>query len=294
MTMEYATKSRDRATDQVIGTVNYIRNPPLPTEPGLEHHTEDEPRTTMIVEPGRAVTITDARPARDSFTLDNQGFQLVDHASAIADMSPIEEDAAMAALYRTEIRELMLQVTGADEIIVRPGIKKRLGESAVAQLAALKNAKPARYVHADNSDSASDAAQKGVLAARPDLDPTAFSRFAIYNIWRSISAPPQDIPLALCDARSVAPGDPVVVTAITIDSTYGDIRHETLGFRYNPDHRWYYFSDMTSREVLIFKQHDSDPARPRRVPHSAFDDPSCPPVAHTRCSVEIRVVALFR
>lgn len=280
--------------DQVVGIVHYVRNPPLPSQARLEHHTEQEDRTTMIVAPGQAVAITNARRRRESFTLERQGFQLVPHASAIPDLRPIKNNQEMATAYRAEIHDPMQRVTGADRIIVRPGIKKRLGESAVDDLAMLKNGKPARYVHADNSDRASERAVQRMLAAMPDVDPAAYGRFAIYNVWRCISVPPQDIPLAVCDARSVSSGDAMVVTAVTIASSYGDIRHDTLGFRYNPDHRWYYFRDMNADEVLVFKQHDSDPARPRRVPRSAFDDSSCPPVSATWCSVEIRVVALFR
>ena len=32
-------------------------------------------------------------------------------------------------------------------------------------------------------------------------------RFAVFNVWRTFSGPPQDVPLALCDTCSVAPGD---------------------------------------------------------------------------------------
>jgi hypothetical protein len=51
---------------------------------------------------------------------------------------------------------------------------------------------------------------------------------------------------------------------------------------------------MTRDEVLVFKAHDTDPHRSRRVPHTAFADPSCPPGVSTRASVEVRALALFR
>ena len=38
-------------------------------------------------------------------------------------------------------------------------------------------------------------------APLPPTDPLA--RFVHYNVWRALSAPPQDVPLAVCDARSV-------------------------------------------------------------------------------------------
>ena len=75
--------------------------------------------------------------------------------------------------------------------------------------------------------------------------------------------------------------------------TTGDLQHDTTGYLHNPDHEWNYFRDMTRDEVLIFKAHDSDPARPRRVPHTAFSDPTCPAGTPTRASVEMRGVAFF-
>jgi hypothetical protein len=50
---------------------------------------------------------------------------------------------------------------------------------------------------------------------------------------------------------------------------------------------------MTPNEVLVFKTHDSDPARAHRVAHTAFDDPTCPPGTPARASVEARALALF-
>ena len=85
--------------------------------------------------------------------------------------------------------------------------------------------------------------------------------------------PPQDFPLAVCDARTVAPEDEVTVTAITVEKDTGEITHDTTGYLYNPAHRWYYYRDMTPAEVLVFKAHDTGqqpvrPCAPQRVHRS--------------------------
>ncbi|MET0370667.1 MAG: hypothetical protein ABW039_04730 [Sphingobium sp.] len=54
---------------------------------------------------------------------------------------------------------------------------------------------------------------------------------------RCISPPPQDIPLAFCDARTASRSDEVIVTAVSVARGYGDFRHDTLGYTYSPDHR---------------------------------------------------------
>jgi len=63
--------------------------------------------------------------------------------------------------------------------------------------------------------------------------------------------------------------------------------------RYNPAHRWCYFSNMNRCEALIFKTNDSDPSEPHHIPHSAFDDPSCPAGVAPRASIEMRAVAYW-
>jgi hypothetical protein len=50
---------------------------------------------------------------------------------------------------------------------------------------------------------------------------------------------------------------------------------------------------MTPSEALIFVTKESDPQRAHHVPHSAFDDSTCPASAGPRSSIEIRVAAYF-
>src|SRR5438876_710721 len=72
-----------------------------------------------------------------------------------------------------------------------------------AQSGALDNSRPARFAHVDVSDATA------ALFSQRSLPEGAGAprRTAHYNIWRAISPAPQDVPLALCDARSVAQGD---------------------------------------------------------------------------------------
>jgi hypothetical protein len=50
---------------------------------------------------------------------------------------------------------------------------------------------------------------------------------------------------------------------------------------------------MTLSEALVFKTHDSDPARAHCVPHVAFDNPLCGPRTAPRASIEMRAIALW-
>jgi hypothetical protein len=276
---------------RVRADVNYVRNPPPAGGDPLTFVTESEALSTMQTLPGRQVWIHDVRG--EDTSLDREGFVLVDHASAVASFDLIEEHPEVDQLYVDEMSGLMADVAGADRVVMLGGGKKRYGESAIDKLAPLKNAKPARYPHGDVTDVSGPEQAAGVASLVPGLDLADFGRWALFNMWRSTTPPPQDHPLAVCDARTIRADDGVPVMAVTEIRGFGAYEFETTGYRYNPEHRWCYFRDMTPHEVLVFKTHDSDPARAHRVAHTAFTDPTCPPGTPTRASVEMRALALF-
>ena len=274
----------------VEAEINYVRNPPPAGGSVLEYVTEDEALNTMVTLPGRPMPITDARGLPTH--LDREGFLLVEHVSAITDFHRLQEDPVVDAQYVEETAAMLAELTGAARVLMLGSGKKRYGESAVDRLAPLKNAKPARYPHADNTDASAENLAGLFDAFVDDFDLAAYPRWAMYNVWRTFSPPPQDFPLAVCDARTVSPDDEVTVTAITAELS-GDIVHDTTSYVHNPAHRWYWYPDMTIGEVIVFKSHDTDPAKARRVAHTAFTDPTCPPGVPTRASVEMRALAVF-
>ena len=274
----------------MLVTVNYVRLGADGPGAGLQLDPDDEARTTMRTEAGE-VWIDDVRGQPTD--LDREGFVLVPHTSAVLDFGRIEEDPEVDALYRDEMAALLQQVTGAARVVMLAGGKKRYGEAATDELAPLRNARPARYPHADNTDRSATSMVRAMASFLDGIDLDGCSRWALFNLWRAVSPPPQDIPLAVCDARTVSPDDEVVVTALTVERGIPEVRHDTTGYLRNPGHRWCWFRDMTPAEVLVFKAHDTDPSRPCRVPHTAFDDPTCPPGVPPRASVEARGLALF-
>jgi hypothetical protein len=154
---------------------------------------------------------------------------------------------------------------------------------------ALDNSKPARFAHVDVSDAT--AVQFGVRSLPTGADEPR--RIAHYNVWRALSPAPQDVPLALCDARSVAAAD--LLPADAMFDQDGEIAwsFEGLVVTHSPAHLWHWFPDLTRDEVIVFKTNDSDPDRAHSVPHAAFDDPQCPADAVPRASIEMRAIAYW-
>jgi hypothetical protein len=226
--------------------------------------------------------IADGR-ARDA-ALDDAGFTLIAHHSAVTDFGDLE---AVSAVYRREIVDLISELSGADLVVVgSPGILRFSEKSA--QSGALDNSRPARFAHVDISDATAAAFAHRAAPAHAKL-----ARFVHYNIWRAFSAPPQDVPLAVCDARSITAQDLILADAVFDTPGQPEWSFEGIVVAHDPAHRWHWFPDMTQAEALVFKTHDSDPARAHCVPHVAFDNPLCGPQTAPRASIEMRAIALW-
>jgi len=114
-------------------------------------------------------------------------------------------------------------------------------------------------------------------------------RFAIVQAWRAIDKAIHSNPLALVDARSVSIND-----LLPAERRYPDRVGETYQLRYSPDHLWYYFPQMRRDEAVVFKVYDSQTrSRARFTPHTSFIDPTTPPNAPPRQSIEVRTFAFF-
>jgi len=238
-----------------------------------------------------SVVVHDARPNKEEYTLENGGFALVQHESKITDFSSREQ---LNDVYGKEITDLVKSLTGADDVVLfsPPVLRKTEPQTGST------HQPRAADVHTDWSPAnAEDAARK-----RAKEDGT-YSRCIFVNVWRAISPPPQDWPLAVVDARSVGQDEGVPYPMIVIDKIPEKLpmvplpsyNIEGANFCYNPAHKWYYFKDMKIDEAIAFKLYDSDRhhgAQSWRCPHTAFLNPR--EGAVPRESVEVRTICYFK
>jgi hypothetical protein len=265
----------------VAGSINYAA--PMSVRPRF--YANDHSRDVLALDP-RAVRVEDARALEPAPSLEREGIVLARHRSVVADF---RNTAEVTASYPPEIERLVLGLSGADAVVVTGAGVLRFGERS-PDCGRLNNSRPARFIHVDCS--AATAAQFAERS-RPKDRAGRVRRFAHYNIWRTFSPPPQDVPLAVCDARTVESRDLVPADAVFDVSGQPEWSFEGLVVRFNPGHRWLYFSNMTRDEALVFKTSDSSPDEPRQVPHSAFNDPSCPADVPPRASIEMRATAYW-
>ena len=228
------------------------------------------------------VRIHDARALVPPAALDREGFELRRHDSAVGDLY---DDDEVRAVYYPEMERFVRRVTGALRVVVFDHNTRTEGEVRACH----ENARgPVHLVHNDLTAWAAPRRVRGLLPA-VEAEALLAGRVASINVWRPIRGPMERSPLALCDARSVAPRDLVVA-----DMVYRHRRGEEFRCTFNPDHRWYTFPRLRREEAVLIKIYDSaEDGRAQLTLHSAFDDPTSPPHAAPRESIEVRTFAFF-
>jgi hypothetical protein len=226
----------------------------------------------------RPVAIHDARALEPVPTLDREGFELVRFESATESF----ERAAIPAYYR-EVEGMVQRETGARRVVA---FDHNLRSSARGVRRGDGPNEPVRFPHNDYTESSGPQRVRDLL---PDeADELLKRRFAVVNVWKPIGWPVEVAPLAVCDARTIGPGD-----LVPTDLLYRDRKGEVYSMRFAPGHRWYYFPRMRPDEAMLLKCYDSARDRARFTAHSAFDDPTSPANPRSRESIEVRTLAFF-
>jgi len=238
------------------------------------------------------VTIRNARLA-GPFTLDAHGFCLGRHHTDIGDW---QNQYAADSPYAAQVAQVAMRLSGADFVVPMGGMM-RASDATSASVQP-----PAAEAHVDFTEScAARIAERLYRTARP-AGP-GYRRFIAFSLWRVLSAPPQDMPVALCEGGSVRDDEGTHNTKVDVseiptgEALFAPIEGEeqmsaATIFHYSPAHRWWYFPDMEPEEVIFIKFYDSDHAKAWRCPHTAFRD-NTRPDAHPRRSMEFRAIAYF-
>jgi hypothetical protein len=270
----------DTAPDTIQATVNYIvdNGSKLFTYTGGPGSTDV--RTGGEQDP-RRVVIHNGRPHAQEFALDRDGFRFTRHDTTVADFF---NDDEIKRVYYPEMEALVKAESGAKRVVVFDHTL-RTADDELRE--ARKIREVVRRAHNDYTEWSGPQRVRDLLPQ--EADDLLSGRFAIIQVWRPIRHPVETFPLAICDARSVAFDDFVISERI-----YPNRKGQTYAITYNPEHQWYWFPRMRRDEALVFKVFDSlKDGRARWTAHTAFDDPTAPPNARPRESIEIRTLAFF-
>jgi hypothetical protein len=271
---------QDTVPDTIEATLNYLLDTgEMPVTyvgiPGVS-----DVRASSTQDPHR-VAIRNGRPHADQFALDRDGFRFVRHDTKVANFYDEHE---VRRVYYPEMEALVKTESGASRVVVFDHTLRTADDELRA---AQKVREVVRRVHNDYTEWSAPQRVRDIL---PDeADALLSRRFAIVQVWRPIRHPVETFPLAIADARSLSPDD-LVVSERRAQNRIG----QTYAITYSPAHRWFWFPRQRRDEAIVFKVYDSlKDGRARWTAHTAFEDPTSPPNARPRESIEIRTFAFF-
>ncbi len=205
----------------------------------------------------RAVEMRNGRER--AFSLDASGFELVAHRTAVKDFFDAEE---LKRVYYPEVERLVGERSGAARVVVFDHTL-RSGDEAEREARLVRE--PVLSAHNDYTEWSGPQRVREVMGE--EAEGLLARRFAIIQVWRAIAQPILANPLAIADARSVAPEDLLVAER-----------------RY----------PHAARRGAGLQVYDSEKdGRARFTPHTSFEDPGTPPGAGPRQSIEARTLAFF-
>jgi hypothetical protein len=274
------TATLDVAPDQIEATLNYI--------------VDDGSRVfTIVAGPGgqdvrsggtpdpRRVTIHNGRLHEKNFVLERHGFCFLRHDTKVKEFYDEDE---IRQVYYPEMEALIKAESGAKRVVVFDHTL-RTADDELRQSKKIREV--VRRVHNDYTEWSAPQRVRDIL---PDeAEELLQRRFAFIQAWRPIRHPVETYPLAMADAQTLSPAD-MIVSERRAPGRVG----QTYAIRYNPAHKWYWFPRMRREEAYVFKVFDSmKDGRARWTAHTAFEDPTAPPQARPRESIEIRTMAFF-
>jgi hypothetical protein len=240
------------------------------------------------------IPIRNARPIADELSLDKEGFILVKRGTSCAGE---EDPVVVRQRYLDEMVPFIKSYFNASWVIPRlSGTYMRRSEGTTLPKEGWNSnttlRQPAGVAHFDYASvagpmiAAAENQEQGI-PIRP------YSRLMVIQAWRALSPPPQDIPLAFCDASTLAHSDVVEYEYVSnLQGTPASASRTTV-MRYSPAQRWYYFPDMTADDLILFKGYDSESHYQPRSAHSGFDNRRATPNAKPRASIESRFFVYF-
>ena len=237
------------------------------------------------------IRVRNARLINPSPTLESHGFQLIQLDTEVSERQSIRE---RIRTYEDEGQRIVEDLCDCKEsrclnFNFRGGLNnKNPGEpygQSETSLGIVYNY--ARYAHTDVSPW---------LEKQPLWNAFANKRHcAIYNIWRNtdLSNPVEQMPLAVCDSRSIAL--PNMVAAWGSGLLPDGNRMIGYNLAHSLFQTWYYYPNITHNEALVLKLYDTrEPVCSQRgVFHTAVNDPDAATDAKRRESLDMRIGAVF-
>lgn len=220
------------------------------------------------------INVVDLRGAKSSVSFDADGIAFVHQPTAVTDFS---NSKAWETAYNEDLTALLKAQIGAKEVIVFDHTV-RVDDPTAAR-------RPARNVHNDYNQAGAEQRLIDIVGEEraPDFHAAGYG---FVNVWRPIEHIIQSSPLGFIRPDSMMEDDWMDIGLI-----YPDRFGQILGVAENPAHKWFYQSQMTPEEVVLFNIYDNT-GRPH-LAHSALDMAGDDKAFVPRKSIESRTLVRY-
>ncbi|KAJ5081638.1 hypothetical protein NUU61_009902 [Penicillium alfredii] len=228
----------------------------------------DQRRANIHFVCGKPEKIIDARPDIDSYSLDTHGFAFRNYPTRF---QRFDSAADVEDTYLPELEQKNRDMSKQVETCINAADKTR-------------SFLPASQVHVDQAPSA--VVSRAHLHLPDKAEHLLQGRVRVVNIWRPIADVVEDVPLALCDARTITLDD-----MLETDHVRKHYLGATMYAMAREKYRWYYLHRQRKDEVTLLKMFDSDPeVEGKCCPHASFRHSNVPENVIPRESIEVRAL----
>ncbi|OBS19721.1 hypothetical protein FPOA_11445 [Fusarium poae] len=237
---------------------------------GVLDKNQEARRSNLEYEIHNDITVVDLRGQEKLLSLGGHGFELLQHKPVVDLSAPSEEEMNkyLEDLAATVKDHLKVEAVLAYSFRFRREQSSRDNRDTESPIGTYSNQDtPILVPHTDQTR------EGGLRRARRHMNEQEIEKYLdgnwrirIVNCWRPICGTADERPLAMCDFYSIDEND-----LQPADRASREYVGEIYYAHYNPMQKWYWISDQSPEEVLLFKNFDSKPRG--EVPfmlHSAF------------------------
>ncbi|KAF2833647.1 hypothetical protein CC86DRAFT_415544 [Ophiobolus disseminans] len=258
-------------TDALLASVRYVvKNPETaPNEKGyILHYAAPTgfPQNNFSIEPYPDIKMRNLRTANIRY--EDHGLKIAAIDSSHMRPSDFDDDDWIEKVYLPEIHRSICKTLGAKEVTVFDWMLRKRARSFPQRNVGEENegeSQPSLSAHIDYTTAELDSRLDQYFGR--DREKVTSRRYQVINIWKPLSGPCRDFPMAYLDPESVNPQEDLY----TVDEVFPTVANEVFQVHHNHNHKWYYVPDQLDSEITIFQAYDSEKGQELAVPHCSFD-----------------------
>ncbi|KAK4152486.1 hypothetical protein C8A00DRAFT_34844 [Chaetomidium leptoderma] len=279
--------------DEITATIRYVQrdeSKDVGEKPYILHYAAPDgfPQNNFTIKPVHGIKIHNFRTA--DITYGKHGIGVASLNSNGMKPECFDDDDWVESVYLPELHRSVCDALGAKDMTIFDWMLRKRAPSFPVRQPGQENGEahqPSLSAHIDYTTA--ELASRLPRYFGEGKDEILSRRYQVINIWKPLTGPCRDFPMAYLDPASVDREKDL----IAVDEVFPTVANEVFQVRWNPNHKWYYVPDQLESEVAIFNAFDSDKGQSLAVPHCSFDLGDATGSAVPRQSIEVRAFIFY-